>query len=118
MHSKFLILFATFSINACAVNLSFTPEQSLTLDYMQTGHAVSDAHIAINNNNFTLIGYDQRGLIVPGTHITKIGDCKIKRIDGMGDVVRSPKHLKQRQKVHQYSKAYNLEILKSASCQR
>jgi len=118
MNFKHFILFSIFSLNACAVNQNFTPELSLTLDYIQTGQAISDAHIAINNGNFTLIGYDQRGLIVPGTQITKIGDCKIKRIDGMGDVVRSPKHLKQRQKVHQYSKAYNLEILKSASCQR
>jgi len=85
---------------------------------MQTANAISDAQVAIKHNNFTFIGYDQRGLMVPGIDIKKIADCQIKRIDGMGDVVRSPEHLKQRQKVHQYSKAYNLEVIKSAPCYR
>lgn len=88
---------------------------------MQSANAMSDAQIAITHNNFTLIGFNQRGLVVPGIKNDKIESvlqhCLVQRIDGMGDVVRSPEHLKQMKKVHAYSKMYNLEILKATPCQ-
>lgn len=88
---------------------------------MQTANAVDDANIAIRNNNFTLIGFDQRGLVVPGIKQQQIKQlkppCSVTRIDGMGDVVRSPKHLEKMQKVRRYSTLYNQEILKTSSCQ-
>jgi len=99
----------------------FSPEQSLSIEYMQTANALNDAKVAISHNNFTLIGFDQRGLIIPGIKQQQIKQvqqrCKVARIDGMGDVVRSPEHLEHMKNVRRYSKTYNLEILKSSSCQ-
>ncbi len=85
---------------------------------MQTADPIADAKGAIYNKNFTLIGFDQRGLIVPGLNNHAIGTCQVKRIAGMGDVVRSAEQLTQRKRVQAYSKAYNLEILKASSCQQ
>lgn len=121
MNNTFLLLLGVFFLNACVMNNNFTPEQSLSIEYMQTAHAISDAQTAIASKNFTLIGFDQRGLIVPGIKNAKLKSiqqhCSILSIKGMGDVVRSPAHHKQMKKVRAYSKAYNLEILNATSCQ-
>ncbi len=104
------------------MNHSFSPQHSLTVEYIQTADAHADANAAIYKNDFTLIGFDQRGLKVPGV---KHGDlnqiqknCTILRLDDISDVVRSQEHLKQLQIVHNYSLTYNRKILSASSCQK
>ena len=120
MNGQSLILSSFFFINACAMNSSFTPEHSLNVEYMQSANAINDAQTAISNNNFTLIGFDQRGLVIPGVKGDQVKsvqkNCLVQGINGMGDVVKSDQHLKQMKKVSAYSKTYNLEILKATSC--
>lgn len=122
MKRKFLLIPLIFLANACAMNNNFSPEQSLNIDYMQTADAVFDAKQSIANNNFSLIGFDQRGLIIPGVKNTFIksiqNNCPVIRINGIGDVVKSSEHLIQMKKVRAYSKAYNMEILNAASCHK
>lgn len=114
------LLSLAFIMNACATNANFSPEHSLTLEYMQTGNAVSDAKVAIQNKDFTLIGFDQRGLVIPGVRSNQlqgvINTCNIKHFEGMGDVIRNKQHQQKMKTARQYINSYNLEILKVSPC--
>ncbi len=120
MKNMLTLLTCSFILNACVMTPPFLPRETLNVSYMQTGDAIKDAQSAIANNDFTLIGFDQRGLKVPG--IKNVGslskNCPVLRLNGMGDVVKDKQHLQQMQSVHTYSLKYNQQILNVTTCQQ
>lgn len=121
MKSIYTLILSSFLLNACAMNNMNPQRLDISVTSIENLDPVTEAHAALAQKNNTLIGFDQRGLKVPGVKqedlaaIQKL--CPVQRLDGMGDVVKSAKHLKQMQKVYQYSLKYNQVILNSAACE-
>lgn len=119
---KFAALSCSIFLTACVADSTQSALQpSHSVEYMLTADAKADAKKAIENANYTLLGFDQRGLTVPGVKASELKqvqtNCAIKQVGGMGDMVRSEEHLKQMKKIHAYSLQYNLTILQTTSCQ-
>ncbi len=121
MKNLYLFLLIAILSNACAMDIMKPQQLNISVSYMQTADAISDAKKAIQLKNNTLIGFDQRGLKVPGVKADELDKilthCPVQRVSNMGDIVKSKEHLTQMQKVHEYSLKYNQAILAASSCQ-
>ena len=115
-----LSLLSPLLLSACV--MAMNPQKlNISVASIQTADPIKDANAALKAKNNTLIGYDQRGLKVPGVKAEDLErilqHCPVQRLGGMGDVVRSETHLKQMQTVYQYSLQYNQIILNASACE-
>lgn len=115
---KLLIIFITFlGLTACKLNPSQIPPNK---DLIKQANPTVDARAMITQNKIFLLGFDRRGLVVPGLSQLQINSshfkCEIKRIQNMGDTIHNQTEKTLMKAYREYSLKFNLKMIEATSC--
>lgn len=119
-----LTVFCALLLSSSVMAFSMSPEADKPYspaNWETSESAVDDAKIAVENDDFRLLGFALRGYSVPGIDNKSTQDyidrCGIRVFDEFGDVLKEKNQLERMGQARDYARAYNQIIKEHCSLQ-